>query len=294
MSKLAITDEFLKEVELLELLVKNNVAGMFGGNHKSKSFGSSCEFADFREYMPGDDISKIDWNAFARFDKLYTKQYLDERRLHTIIYIDASRSMDFGKAHKADQALKLAAILAYLSIIAMDKVSIYAVRGTSVEEVIANMSGKESYLNSIGRLNDIEFDGDSSLSEAILPTKVGYGNGMSVVISDFLTDNDYEHAIDHMISKKRDVLCVQVLSIDELHPKLRGKMHLFDSEDLNKYYRKNINKDIINAYKMALEYVQDRIKGFCVARGADYLLVSDEDSVGKIFFEMLTNMGVLK
>lgn len=294
MSKLAITDEFLKEVELLELLVKNNVAGMFGGNHKSKSFGSSCEFADFREYMPGDDISKIDWNAFARFDKLYTKQYLDERRLHTIIYIDASRSMDFGKAHKADQALKLAAILAYLSIIAMDKVSIYAVRGTSVEEVIANMSGKESYLNSIGRLNDIEFDGDSSLSEAILPTKVGYGNGMSVVISDFLTDNDYEHAIDHMISKKRDVLCVQVLSIDELHPKLRGKMHLFDSEDLNKYYRRNINKDIINAYKMALEYVQDRIKGFCVARGADYLLVSDEDSVGKIFFEMLTNMGVLK
>lgn len=294
MSKLAITDEFLKEVELLELLVKNNVAGMFGGNHKSKSFGSSCEFADFREYMPGDDISKIDWNAFARFDKLYTKQYLDERRLHTVIYIDASRSMDFGKAHKAEQALRMTAVIAYLSIIAMDKVSIYAVRGNSVEEVVANISGKESYLNSIGKLNDIEFDGDSSLSEAILPTKVGYGNGMSVVISDFLTDNDYELAIDHMISKKRDVLCVQVLSQEELNPKVRGKMHLFDSEDLNKYYRKNINRDIINAYKRALEYVQDRIRDFCSARGADYLMVSDEDSIGKIFFESLTNMGVLK
>ncbi len=294
MSKLAITDEFLKEVELLELLVKNNVAGMFGGNHKSKSFGSSCEFADFREYMPGDDISKIDWNAFARFDKLYTKQYLDERRLHTVIYIDASRSMDFGKAHKAEQALRMTAVIAYLSIIAMDKVSIYAVRGNSVEEVVANISGKESYLNSIGKLNDIEFDGDSSLSEAILPTKVGYGNGMSVVVSDFLTDNDYELAIDHMISKKRDVLCVQVLSQEELNPKVRGKMHLFDSEDLNKYYRKNINRDIINAYKRALEYVQDRIRDFCLARGADYLMVSDEDSIGKIFFESLTNMGVLK
>lgn len=294
MSKLAITDEFLKEVELLELLVKNNVAGMFGGNHKSKSFGSSCEFADFREYMPGDDISKIDWNAFARFDKLYTKQYLDERRLHTVIYIDASRSMDFGKAHKAEQALKIAAVIAYLSIIAMDKVSIYAVRGTQIEEVVANMSGKESYLNSIGKLNDIEFDGDSSLSEAILPTKVGYGNGMSVVISDFLTDNDYEMAIDHMISKKRDVLCIQVLSSEELNPRVRGKMHLFDSEDLSKYYRKNINKDIINAYKRALEYVQDRIRDYCTARGADYLLVSDEDSIGTIFFESLTNMGVLK
>lgn len=294
MSKLAITDEFLKEVELLEILVKNNVAGMFGGNHKSKTFGSSCEFADFREYMPGDDVTKIDWNAFARFDKLYTKQYLDERRLHTAIYIDASRSMDFGKAKKAEQALRIAAILAYLSIIAMDKVSIFAIRGTEIEDVVLNMSGKESYLNSIGKLNDIVFDGDSSLSEAILPTKVGYGDGVSVIISDFLTDNDYETAIDYMISKKRDVLCVQVLSNDELNPKVRGKMHLFDSEDFNKYYRRNINRDIINAYKKALEYVQNRIKDFCSARGADYLLVSDEDSVGKIFFETLTDMGVLK
>lgn len=294
MSKLAITDEFLQEVELLEILVKNNVAGMFGGNHKSRSFGSSCEFADFREYMPGDDVTKIDWNAFARFDKLYTKQYLDERRLHTTIYIDASRSMDFGKAQKAEQALKIAAVIAYLSIIAMDKVSIFAVRGKEIEEVVLNMSGKESYLNQIGKLNDIVFDGDSSLSEAVLPTKVGYGDGMSVIISDFLTDNDFESAIEYMISKKRDVLCVQVLSQDELNPKIRGKMHLFDSEDFNKYYRKNINRDIINAYKKALEYVQSRIRDFCSARGADYLMVSDVDSVGKIFFETLTDMGVLK
>ncbi len=294
MSKLAITDEFLKEIELLEILVKNNVAGMFGGNHKSKSFGSSCEFADFREYVPGDDVTKIDWNAFARFEKLYTKQYLDERRLHTVIYIDASRSMDFGKNKKAEQSLRIAAILAYLSIIAMDKVSIFAVRDDSVEEVIVNMAGKESYLNSIGKLNEIEFYGDSRMSEAILPTKVGYGNGLSVVISDFLTDNDYETALEHIISKKRDLLCVQVLSAEELNPKVRGKMHLFDSEDTNKFYRKNINKEIINAYRMALEYVQNRIKDFCNARGADYLLVADDDSVGKVFFETLTDMGVLK
>lgn len=294
MSKLAITDEFLKEIELLEILVKNNVAGMFGGNHKSKSFGSSCEFADFREYVPGDDVTKIDWNAFARFEKLYTKQYLDERRLHTVIYIDASRSMDFGKNKKAEQSLRIAAILAYLSIIAMDKVSIFAVRDDSVEEVVVNMAGKESYLNSIGKLNEIEFYGDSRMSEAILPTKVGYGNGLSVVISDFLTDNDYENALEHIISKKRDLLCVQVLSAEELNPKVRGKMHLFDSEDTNKFYRKNINKEIINAYRMALEYVQNRIKDFCNARGADYLLVADDDSVGKVFFEKLTDMGVLK
>ncbi len=294
MSKLAITDEFLQEVELLQILVKNNVAGMFGGNHKSKSYGASCEFADFREYVPGDDVTKIDWNAFARFEKLYTKLYLDERRLHTRIYIDASRSMDFGKGQKAEQALKIAAVIAYLSIGAMDKVSIYAVHGTNVEEIVLNMSGKEAYLNSIGKLNEIEFTGDSNISEAILPLNVGYGDGMSVIISDFLTDNDYESAIDYMVTKRRHVFCVQVLSEEELNPKMRGKMHLFDSEDGNRTYRKNINREIVQAYKKALAYVQQRISDYCLARGADYLLVSDCASAGEIFFEKLADMGVVK
>ena len=70
MSKLIVSEEFLQQVETLQTVLRNNVAGMFGGNRKSKTYGSSCEFADYRDYQPGDDISKIDWNAYARFDKL--------------------------------------------------------------------------------------------------------------------------------------------------------------------------------------------------------------------------------
>lgn len=247
-----------------------------------------------REYIPGDDVTKIDWNAYARFEKLYTKLYLDERRLHTRVYIDASRSMDFGKAHKAEQALKIAAVVAYLSISAMDKVSLYAVKDDKVEAIAENMSGKESYLNAVGKLNDIEFTGDSSISAALLPEKLGYGDGMSVVISDFLTDNDYESAIDRMAGRRRHVLCVQVLSKEELNPKVRGKMHLFDSENYARTYRKNINREIINAYKKAVEYATGRIRDYCAARGADYLLVTDEEPAGQIFFDKLTTMGVVK
>ena len=87
-------------MESLQMLIKNNVAGLFGGNHRSKTFGSSCEFADYRDYVAGDDVTKIDWNAYARFDKLYLKLYLDERQMHTRIYIDASRSMGYGKGEK--------------------------------------------------------------------------------------------------------------------------------------------------------------------------------------------------
>ena len=125
MSKMVINEEFLTRLDALQMHIKDNVAGMFGGNRQSKTHGSSCEFDDYREYMAGDDITKIDWNAYARFDKLYLKLYLDERRMHNRIYIDASRSMTHGRSEKSDQALRIAAAIAYLSISQLDKVSIY-------------------------------------------------------------------------------------------------------------------------------------------------------------------------
>ncbi len=294
MANFAIDEEFLQQIETLQTLIKNNVAGLFGGNHQTKSYGSSCEFSDYRDYMAGDDITKIDWNAYARFDKLYLKLYADERQMHTRIYIDASRSMAYGKGVKHVQALRLAAALAYLSINAMDKVSIYAIRDKKCEEIVTNLLGKDAFVSSIAKLNDVVFDGDSYISESILPTTVGYGDGMSVIISDFLTDNNFEDAIDYLTAKKRDILCMQILSKEELHPQVRGKMHFFDSEKASKSYRKNITKDIVNAYKLALEYVTQRISGYCASRGAEYMLIPSEESVYKIFFERLTNMGVLK
>lgn len=281
-------------MESLQMLIKNNVAGLFGGNHRSKTFGSSCEFADYRDYVAGDDVTKIDWNAYARFDKLYLKLYLDERQMHTRIYIDASRSMGYGKGEKGTQAIKLAAALAYLSINEMDKVSVYAVQEKTVTEVISGMLGKDAYLASIGKLNDIIFDGDSYISEAILPTNVGYGDGMSVILSDFLTDNNFEDAIDYLASKRRDIFCMQVLSKEELSPTVRGKVHLFDSESLARSYRKNVTKEIAKAYKQALEYATGRIRDYCLSRGAEYLLVSAEDSVGEILFGKLSDLGVIK
>ncbi len=294
MNSLVVNEEFLSQVELLETLIKNNVAGQFGGNHKSKTYGSSCEFSDFRDYIPGDDINKIDWNAYGRFEKLYIKLYLDERQVHTRIYIDASRSMSFGKGKKDEQAIKLAATLAYISICEMDKVSIYAIHGDRVDEVIVNMLGRESYFNNIGKLNDIVFEGDSNISEALLPSTVGYGDGLSVIISDFLTDNSLDPAIDHLAGKKRDILCVQVLSADELNPKARGKLHYFDCENSDKFYRKNINREIINAYKRALDYTTGKIRDLCLSREGQYMLVASNESLQEIFFDKMINMGVMK
>lgn len=290
----AINEAFLQRVEMLQTVLKNNIAGMFGGNHKSKTYGSSCEFVDYRNYVPGDDITKIDWNAYARFETLYLKLYLDERRLHTKIYIDASQSMAYGAGTKAKMALQIAATLAYLSVCELDRVSIFAIKNSEVTEVISSVSGRERYFAEITKLNDIEFGGDCFISEGILPTQVGYGDGLSVIISDFLTDNNYENAIDYLADKKRDLLCVQVLTREEMNPRIRGKNIFYDSENEGRSYRKNINKDIIKAYREAVKYVQDRLLNYCNARGAEYMLVRDDKPVDEIFFERLTAMGVLK
>ncbi len=294
MAKFVVNEELLSQLEIMQTLLKNNVAGMFGGNHKSRTYGSSCEFADYRDYMDGDDTTKLDWNAYARFEKLYLKLFLDERQMHTRIYIDASRSMEFGDAKKAEQALQIAALIAYLSVCEMDKVSIYIIKDKGVHQIIRSMVGKEAFLSAITALEQVEFDGDSYISEALAMEKVGYGDGLSVIISDFLTDNDYEMAIDQLVGKRRDVFCIQILAKEEVNPQTRGKVHFFDSESANRFYRKNIDKEIIRAYKAALEYATGRIRDYCHARGANYLLVSAEDSLSEIFFEKLVSMGVFK
>ncbi len=294
MARFIVNEELLSQLEAMQMLLKNNVAGLFGGNHKSRTYGSSCEFADYRDYVDGDDTTKLDWNAYARFEKLYLKLFLDERQMHTRIYIDASRSMEYGDARKAEQALQFAALIAYLSVCEMDKVSIYVIKDKSVHQVIRTIVGKEAFLASIGELEQVVFDGDSYISEALMTENLGYGDGLSVIISDFMTDNDYEGAIDRLVEKKRDVFCLQILSKEEINPQARGKVHYFDSEHSSRFYRKDIDREIIKAYKMAVEYVTDRIRNYCNARGANYLLASAEDSAHEIFFEKLVNMGVFK
>lgn len=290
--KNVIDEQFLQQLELFTLAVKDNVAGLFGGNHKSKKYGSSCEFADYRDYIEGDDITKIDWNLYGRFEKMYLKLFLDERQMQTRIYIDGSTSMSFYQ--KDELAIKLASTLAYLSVKDMDKVSIYVIHDGYAEPVIENLVGKDSYMNEISALNKVTFDGSASLSEAIVRSMVGYGDGRSIIISDFLSEDNYQDAIDYLRSKRRDVLCLQLLGREELNPLARGRMILRDSEQDEKFYKNNIARDVLQAYQKAIEYVTTRIEKFCMSREADYLLISTEDSMKEIFLNKMVQRGIIQ
>jgi hypothetical protein len=201
--------------------------------------------------------------------------------------------MIHGSEEKALAAIKLAAAFAYLSVSEMDKVSIYAIRGAELVEIVSGMVGKDAYLGCVGRLNELEFDLDSKIGEAIAPSTVGRGDGYSIIISDFLTDDNFESAIDRFAEQRRDILCVQVLARDELNPQIRGRMHLFDSENSSKFFRKRIDADVIRAYKDALAYATDRIRLYCESRGGAYLLAPAYASLPEIFFEKLMDAGVV-
>lgn len=289
--RLRILDEtFFQSLELLDIYLKDNVAGAFGGNHRSKKYGSSSEFADYREYIPGDDIRRIDWNVFSRFEKLYLKLFLDERQMHHRIYIDASSSMESKKIH----ALKLAVAFGYLAIKAMDKVSIYVIDGHKTYKLINRAVGKESFLNAIAAIDDVTFKGESFISDAIMYSSVGYGNGMSIIISDFLTNNDYKTAISYLRSKHRDVTCIQLLTEDEINPFYQGKTILYDVENNTRYYKKNIRKDNIKAYNMALEYLKNDISYFCASREANYMFVSTNETIDKIILHEAIKKEIVK
>ena len=274
------------------MAVKDNVAGLFGGSHKSKKYGSSCEFADYRKYIEGDDITKIDWNIYGRFEELYIKLYLDEKQMNTRIYIDTSRSMSFY--NKSNFALRLATTLAYLSVSEMDRVSIYTINGHRVEPLFEKIVGKERFLQSVSSLNKIKFGGDSFISDAIIKSQVGYGDGKSIIISDFLTDNNYFDAIDYLRQKRRDVLCIQLLANEEINPNARGKSLLYDCEDSDRFYKGNVSRDILKAYTAALEYIKDNLSHFCASREADYIFYPTSMPMRELFLDKMISKGVIK
>src|SRR5918994_77088 len=116
--------QLLAQLERLELVSRKIFRGRMKGERRSKRKGQSVEFADFRNYVPGDDLRFIDWNLYARLDKLFLKLFLEEEDLHFYCLIDASMSMDFGDPKKLDYAKQLAAALGFIGLVRDDRVRI--------------------------------------------------------------------------------------------------------------------------------------------------------------------------
>ncbi len=116
--------DLMAQLERLELVTRKVFRGRMKGERRSKRKGQSVEFADFRAYAPGDDLRSLDWNLYARLDRLIVKLFLEEEDLHFYVLVDASRSMDFGEPTKLEYAKQLAAALGFIGLVRTDRVRI--------------------------------------------------------------------------------------------------------------------------------------------------------------------------
>ena len=284
--KRIIDEDFIAMLEGHDLCIKNLMNGLFGGNRRSRAYGSSAEFADYREYVAGDELKRVDWNLYARFKKLYLKLFVDERQLHHRIYFDTSASMDWGTPSKAYTALRLGAALGFLAVQAMDRVTFYRISGETCHDISGTVIGKDAFYRAADQLETLTFEGRTELGKAINNAhETGAIGGISVLVSDFLTDDTWQEAVDLMIQKRREVHLVQVLSRDEISPEILGKLTLRDSENSEMDYRANFSKANLKAYREAYDYHQQELRSFCASRGVGLVTVCTDESIEQMLFD---------
>src|SRR5215203_593594 len=161
-----LTPELLAQLERLELISRKIFRGRMKGERRSKRKGQSVEFADFRQYVPGDDLRFIDWNLFARLERLYLKMFLEEEDLHFYVLIDASRSMDFGEPTKLQYAKQLAAALGFIGLCRADRVKIETL-GSSRRAPGPTLRGRKNLYQMMDFLEGVEPGENTSLAQGI-------------------------------------------------------------------------------------------------------------------------------
>ena len=293
-----LNDEFFSRLETLSLELRADLAGFFGGKHLVRTYGQTVEFADYREYALGDDIRRIDWNLYSRFEKYFLKLFTDERQMHTQIFIDCSASMGKDNPQKASYTLATAAALGYLSVHNMDKVSYHLIRGDKAEDPYGTIVGKRSFFRAISDLENLEFDGDSDISTSVVKSpNTGNNDGLTVIISDFFTENDWKRAVDYLTYKRRQVLLVQVLTPEERDPLYTGRVNLIDveSEDFSdtKNMRINIDRSAQLAYEEAMKDFVEDLHSFCNSRGASFVSVCTDQPIERMLFKELLKVGIM-
>lgn len=298
MSVSYLNDDFFSRLETCTLNLKRELSGFFGGKHLVKTYGQTVEFADYREYMLGDDIRRIDWNLFSRFEKYFLKLFTDERQMHTQIYLDCSASMGKISQQKAAYATAFAAALGFLSVHNMDKLSYRMLHGTKAEDPFGLIVGKTPFFRAVSQFDDLKFEDDADLEKSIVGSEVSQANGLSVIISDFFTESNWKKAVDYLSYKKRQVLLVQIMTPEEKDPAYSGRVNLIDSEAADALDERNmkmrITRGMQQAYEEALKDYTEDMSSFCASRGAGFISVSTDKPIEKAIFGELLKTGILE
>lgn len=283
----------LKKLDAMSLHARKAFTGASKGEKRSTKRGSSVEFADFRSYNAGDDIRRIDWNAYARFDKLFLKMFLEEEDLDLTLFIDASASMQFGDPPKLRAACQIAGALGYVGLSNFDRVSA-SFFGESIRAQLPPSRGKAAAGHLFRFLEGQSATGKADFSAATRRLALqAKRSGIAVVVSDFLFAEGYETGLKTLAARGFETTVVQLLSREELEPTLTGDFKLVDVED-GTIREVSVSASLLRSYKKNLDDYTTNLRKFCLRYGMNYVLAPGDMPAEDVVSKMLRATGVVK
>lgn len=261
---------FYLDLARLDRLILRNKGGLTGagsGKRLSNKFGTSLEFADYRPYLPGDDIRRVDWAMYGRSRKLFTRLNRSELDATVNIIVDGSASMAWGGWSKGQRSLALALALGYISIRSYDRVTL-AMGTKEVDTFLPPVHGRAALPRIIAFLERQEFGHPGDLDSLLLSLKrIIRPHQFTVVVSDFLCN--WRQGLESLIFARQQVLVFYISSPEEMKPTWRGPLTLVDSETGSK---KDVDADpfTLAAYQQAEDEHRAEIREFCRSRDIGY------------------------
>lgn len=268
------------ELRRLSRLVVNSrftIEGQLQGAHPSPLKGFSVEFADYRQYVPGDDLRHLDWRVFGRSERLYIRQYEEECNLRLYLLVDGSKSMAYGSGGptKYAYAAKLAAALAYVTVQQQDSVGL-TVFNTDRELHFSARSGLSHLRTLANCLADYTPHDATDLARNVhMLAESIQRRALIVMITDMYDDLDkLHHALAHFRKRRHDVILYHTLDLTELDFPFRD---VGNFEDMETGERIMTNpRAIRRAYQDAISEFLKKVKGMCAGLDVDYNLLTTD------------------
>ena len=280
-----IDTNFLKQLDRFNVVLKRRVLSNYQGERKSSLQGSGLVFSDYKDYVPGDDFRKIDWQLYARTKKYYLKKYEEERDLTVHVIVDSSASMNFGrKIRKFEYASMIGLGYAYMALKKNEKFN-FSTFAEGLNYIKAR-KGMAQLLSIVDRLEKQKVDGVSKLLTSFEEYKRFLHNkGYIVIISDFLYDLEEIKSVLARFTKHQ-VVIIQVLDPEERKLALYGDVLLEDSE-LHTKLRTFLSNRLLKNYREKLETHIYAIKDLCEKMNVDFVSITTDRPVFEAFYAAL-------
>ena len=281
-----LSDAFLSRLDTLRLAMRGRASGGAGGARRSRKTGSSAEFSDYREYIPGDDIRRIDWNAMARFDKIFLKLFMEEQESAVTVLLDGSESM----REKWDAACRAAEALGYLALTGGDRLRLFLLREDGIRPS-PQLSGRPAYPRLVQFLRSCDPAGGGSLTREVMRLE-GLPKGLCFLISDCYAPEGMDGILDFLRYSRQETGVFHVLSAFELNPELDGAVRLTDAETGEKVDVLG-DREVMQQYRSALESFLADVMGSCFRREAPYLLLDSSKNFEEEMIPLLAGSGII-